>query len=347
MVPAGAGRKCRRPRGCEIVLRADLDLYRGPREVLTILLHRLVHLANGLSGCRDSTHSGYHNQHFKKLAETVGFRVAKRHSRFGWGITEATPGLLDFFDALAPDAVIFERRGDPPALLWSCGVTPLPLQDAVESGVADPPPEGCLTIVPKPSQWCAPKRCGVAREIPSFGSFSIGDESALFDEPPLHRSASRVDGETVPPQKAGAVGGIAEESGNSREGALGPPGDAPSQQRESVDLEQDESLPIEGAETAPRASNRPQPGDYSIAPRRTFTASEGPLPYLNGDASDRSSQELLMELRSLEVQGLWRPGEPVPLLRLAGRWLDEAGFTIGCAVAIEVEKHRLVIRRRR
>jgi hypothetical protein len=37
------------------------------------------------------------------------------------------------------------------------------------------------------------------------------------------------------------------------------------------------------------------------------------------------------------------PHRPVPHLRLAGRWLKEAGFTIGQHVKIEVSEGRLTI----
>jgi hypothetical protein len=37
------------------------------------------------------------------------------------------------------------------------------------------------------------------------------------------------------------------------------------------------------------------------------------------------------------------PSEPMPFLRLQGRWLDEAGFTIGANVRIEVAAGRLVL----
>lgn len=34
---------------------------------------------------------------------------------------------------------------------------------------------------------------------------------------------------------------------------------------------------------------------------------------------------------------------PMPFLRLRGRWLDEAGFTIGANVRVEVSAGRLVV----
>jgi hypothetical protein len=38
-----------------------------------------------------------------------------------------------------------------------------------------------------------------------------------------------------------------------------------------------------------------------------------------------------------------RPAAPMPFLRLRGRWLDNAGFTIGANVRVEVAAGRLVV----
>jgi hypothetical protein len=38
-----------------------------------------------------------------------------------------------------------------------------------------------------------------------------------------------------------------------------------------------------------------------------------------------------------------RPAAPMPFLRLQGRWLDQAGFTIGANVRVEVAAGRLVV----
>ncbi len=37
------------------------------------------------------------------------------------------------------------------------------------------------------------------------------------------------------------------------------------------------------------------------------------------------------------------PSAPMPFLRLRGRWLDQAGFTIGAPVRVEVSAGRLVV----
>lgn len=37
------------------------------------------------------------------------------------------------------------------------------------------------------------------------------------------------------------------------------------------------------------------------------------------------------------------PPTPMPFLRLQGRWLDQAGFTIGANVRVEVAAGRLIV----
>ncbi len=47
--------------------------------------------------------------------------------------------------------------------------------------------------------------------------------------------------------------------------------------------------------------------------------------------------------QSLRRGGRGRDGDPVPFLRLAGRWLSAAGFAPGERVSVQVEEGRLVI----
>jgi hypothetical protein len=35
--------------------------------------------------------------------------------------------------------------------------------------------------------------------------------------------------------------------------------------------------------------------------------------------------------------------EPLPYLRLRGRWLEEAGFPVGAQIRVRVEPHRLIL----
>ena len=57
-----------------------------------------------------------------------------------------------------------------------------------------------------------------------------------------------------------------------------------------------------------------------------------------------------MREQRMLVSGLYRPGHrrpglrsQVPLVLLAGVWLGEAGFPVGCEVRVKVERERLVI----
>jgi hypothetical protein len=59
-----------------------------------------------------------------------------------------------------------------------------------------------------------------------------------------------------------------------------------------------------------------------------------------------------MREQRMLVSGLYRPGDrrpglksQVPLVLLAGVWLTEAGFRVGCEVRVKVERDRLVIER--
>jgi hypothetical protein len=47
------------------------------------------------------------------------------------------------------------------------------------------------------------------------------------------------------------------------------------------------------------------------------------------------------ERRAMRARYL--PSEPMPFLRLQGRWLDQAGFAIGANVRVEVAAGRLVL----
>ena len=49
------------------------------------------------------------------------------------------------------------------------------------------------------------------------------------------------------------------------------------------------------------------------------------------------------ELDSGTARGRYQPTTPIPLLRLQGRWLDEAGFVIGANVRVDVSAGRLVV----
>ena len=47
--------------------------------------------------------------------------------------------------------------------------------------------------------------------------------------------------------------------------------------------------------------------------------------------------------RSRVAASSWSLPAPMPFVRLAGRWLERAGFAIGTAVRVQVEPGRLVL----
>lgn len=55
-------------------------------DVLGVLLHELIHVANFQNGVIDVTINQYHNKHFLTLANKVGLVVIK-HKTQGWGLT--------------------------------------------------------------------------------------------------------------------------------------------------------------------------------------------------------------------------------------------------------------------
>ena len=71
-------------------------LARPIEEVVSTLLHEMVHYYNYENGIQDCSRGNtYHNKHFKQEAESRGLNVT--HSdRYGWSHTEPTEELLDF-----------------------------------------------------------------------------------------------------------------------------------------------------------------------------------------------------------------------------------------------------------
>ncbi len=62
-------------------------------EVLTALLHAMVHWVNGLRDIKDCCYRGYHNRRFRDLAQQVGFEVGERVHRFGWTDLQTSAAL--------------------------------------------------------------------------------------------------------------------------------------------------------------------------------------------------------------------------------------------------------------
>lgn len=99
----------------------------GFEEILGVLLHEMIHIANHQSGIIDVTANQYHNKYFLKLALAVGMMVAK-HKTQGWAITsiifpinlverifikhptkEAVKTRVDSFDGIKLDKLAYEE----------------------------------------------------------------------------------------------------------------------------------------------------------------------------------------------------------------------------------------------
>jgi hypothetical protein len=56
-----------------------------------------------------------------------------------------------------------------------------------------------------------------------------------------------------------------------------------------------------------------------------------------------NSRQLKVSYRPTQSHVPLRMPSPMPFLRLQGRWLDRAGFTVGANVHVHVEPGRLVL----
>ncbi len=109
------------------------DLRRPPADLLAVLLHGLVHVANARAGVRDCSATHYHNLKFRRLAEAVGLWVPSSHARLGWATTVATTGLMQRFGPL------IETLTSTP--LPSPAVPPVPpIEPRVVPAPSEPPP---------------------------------------------------------------------------------------------------------------------------------------------------------------------------------------------------------------
>lgn len=65
-------------------------------EVVTTLLHEMVHYFNYENGIQDCSRGGtYHNSKFKKAAESRGL-IVSYSKKYGWAITSPSERILDF-----------------------------------------------------------------------------------------------------------------------------------------------------------------------------------------------------------------------------------------------------------
>ena len=120
------------------------DLTRSTEDVLTILLHKAVHLANAFGWNRDCNWRSRHNCFFRKLAEEVGFDVSWVNARFAWAKTTPSPRLRQIFGDLALAEQFLEpfRYPDPftSPIKWHCGQYHLPLPDEIGAVLKTPTP---------------------------------------------------------------------------------------------------------------------------------------------------------------------------------------------------------------
>ena len=71
-------------------------LSRNIEDIVTTLLHEMVHYYNYERGVQDCSRGNtYHNKHFRDEAEARGLQVSKS-DKYGWAITEPTETILDF-----------------------------------------------------------------------------------------------------------------------------------------------------------------------------------------------------------------------------------------------------------
>jgi len=121
------------------------DLNRPVSDILTILLHQAVHVANAFAWRRDCNPSSYHNEQFRRLAEKVGLKV-HRISRYGWANTVPRCWLLGLFRSLELSEEVLGPFRDRLMLcrkkkIWHCGLTGFPERGQLQAmGVTSPPP---------------------------------------------------------------------------------------------------------------------------------------------------------------------------------------------------------------
>lgn len=71
-------------------------LDRPIENVVSTLLHEMVHIYNMMNGIQDCSRGNtYHNKHFKVAAESVGL-VIEYDKRIGWSITSPSDELIDY-----------------------------------------------------------------------------------------------------------------------------------------------------------------------------------------------------------------------------------------------------------
>lgn len=86
-------------------------LNRPIKNVISTLLHEMVHYCNFQKGIKDVSANGvYHNKEFKTAAETRGLIIAQ-HPRYGWTLTEPSPELIEWIIQMGFVDVALYRKG--------------------------------------------------------------------------------------------------------------------------------------------------------------------------------------------------------------------------------------------
>lgn len=108
-------------------------LTRKPIEVLSTLVHEMVHLDNWQKEIKDCNQNQYHNKRFMVAAQAIGFEVEKS-DRYGYAHTKPTEKLLEIIAAAKVDegkislsrsglyAAAKKKKGSK-LKRWCCGCT--------------------------------------------------------------------------------------------------------------------------------------------------------------------------------------------------------------------------------
>jgi hypothetical protein len=99
-------------------------LGRNVFEIMSTLMHELIHVANHGAGIKDCFANNYHNEYFRDRAVSVGL-VCERAGAFGWAKTRLSIALREWLAALSPDPTAFSVFRLPPSPRrivgrWSC-----------------------------------------------------------------------------------------------------------------------------------------------------------------------------------------------------------------------------------
>lgn len=107
-------------------------LNRPIENVVSTMLHEMVHIYNLQKGIQDTSRGGsYHNKKFKDKAESVDLKISY-HDKYGWTITEPTVKLLEF---------ILEKNWSDILINREEGYNPF-------SGITTKPGDGNTKVIP-------------------------------------------------------------------------------------------------------------------------------------------------------------------------------------------------------